>query len=239
MLISADDYILDKKAFAIAHSVLTTHPNISLLYSAWNQVDDDWRVQHTRRAAPQDYVVDGIDEFRRLLMSSPVLHSGAMIRRDAYREVGGYDSRYSYSVDTNMWLALCSTGKVAYINQLLFAYRAHATNLSNSEGAFWQATQEMLWGIDTAFARIPETALPDRSELQKRAKQRALVAVPTLDIFAGRIRRGWAGFWQSFRHMPRLTLLQSRTVILVLRTMLGETGFASFRDAIKRIIGRP
>ena len=154
-VISADDWVLDPTAFAQAYHALLSDPSIVMCYSAWHEMDDIGTIRHTRRSKDRDYVADGVEEFRRLILSSPVLHSGTLIRRSAYQQVGGYDTRCRYSVDTNLWLALCAVGKVAYINTPLYAYRAHATNMSNTAGSFWRATEEMLIGIDAAMALFP------------------------------------------------------------------------------------
>jgi hypothetical protein len=124
-----------------------------------------------------------------------------------------------------LWLALCSVGKVAYINQPLYAYRAHNSNMSNTSGALWQATEEMLLGIDVALNRFPDEVLPDKNALRRKAQKRALVAVPTLDIFANRFKRGWYGFWKAFQHYPVLTLGQPRVISLTLRTLLGPQNY--------------
>lgn len=224
-VISADDYVLENTAFETARKVLLNDRDISLCYSAWHEIDDSGYIRHTRRAAEHDYVDQGLNEFKRLILSSPILHSGTIIRRDAYQAVGGYDTRCRYSVDTNLWLALCSVGKVAYINRPLYAYRAHVSNMSNTKGALWQATAEMLLGIDVALSRFPDEILPDKNALRRKAKKRALVAVPTLDIFANRFKRGWYGFWKAFQHYPLLTLGQPRVISLTLRTMLGSKNY--------------
>lgn len=220
-VISADDYALDNTAFETARRVLEADATIALFFSAWREMDDAGHIRYERRAANRDYVVEGVEQFRHQLFTSDILHSGTIIRRDAYHAVGGYDTCCRYAVDNNMWLALCSTGKVAYSNRVLYAYRAHATNLSNTGHAFWQTTEEMLKGIDAALDRFPQPVLPDKAALRRQARQRALVAVPTHDIFAGRLRRGWHGYWEACRRYPGLTILQPRTVVVVLRTVLG------------------
>ena len=91
-VISADDYALDKTAFSEACRMMDSDAEIALCYSAWHEMDDAAHVRHTRRASDSSYVHDGVDEVRRMLISSPVLHSGAMIRRSAYNSVGGYDA---------------------------------------------------------------------------------------------------------------------------------------------------
>jgi glycosyltransferase involved in cell wall biosynthesis len=235
-VVSADDYALDKDAFAHLCRVLDADPAIGFCYSAWQEVDDEGHVRHERRGAEQGYVHAGVVEVRRLLKSSPILHSGTAIRREAYDAVGGYDAACRYSVDTNMWLALCAVGKVAYIPDFLFAYRAHQSNMSQSGGSLWQATQEMLHGIDTALARFDETDLPDCARLRRQAQQRALVAVPTLDIFAGRIARGWIGFLRAARRYPWLTAGQVRTLALLLRTLLGPRLYSSLTERRKNTV---
>lgn len=232
-VISADDYALDSHAFARACQTLEADPAISLCYSAWHEVNDQGEIRHTRRAADHDYVLAGPDEFRRLLLSSPILHSGAMIPRWAYDAVGGYDPECRYSVDTNMWLALCAAGKIVYIDTPLYAYRAHNSNLSQSAGSLWRATEEMLFGIENAFARFPSGAIPDAPALRHRARQRALVAVPTLDIFAGRLWRGWQGYGMALRRYPLPTLMQARTLTLLLRTLLGARAYRFLADRLR------
>ncbi len=234
-VISADDYALDSRAFEMATKALDADDSISLCYAAWHQVDNDANIAHTRRGGNASYVMRGTEELPRMMMSSPVLHSGAMIRRSAYIEVGGYNSNHRFSVDTNMWLSLCSTGKVAYIDEPLYVYRAHDTNMTNSAAAMWIATQEMLEGIDQALSRFTDAELPHKARLRRRAFQNALMAIPTLDIFAGRISRGWLGTWIAFKHYPALTLFQPRILALLARSIFGEHGFDSLRSLVHRI----
>jgi glycosyltransferase involved in cell wall biosynthesis len=234
-VISADDYVLDIRAFESTCACMEAFENAALCYSAWSEVDNEGRVRHTRRGGSTDYVRPGCDEVRRLLISSPVLHSGALIRRTAYIQVGGYDERCRFSVDTNMWLSLCSVGSVAYVNRPLYAYRAHDTNMSNTGGALWRATEEMLIGIDAALDRFSIEQLPDRPRLRHAGIQRALLAVPTLDIFAGRLSRGWHGYMLAARRYPAETIFQTRTIALIVRSILGPTCY----DFMARLRHRP
>jgi len=229
-VISADDYAVSECAFERLVSTLEAHPTASFAYSAWPQVDDYGRTAHVRSAHSADIISDGRSEFARLASSSDVLHSGTVIRRAAYDRVGGYDDWCRYSVDTNMWLALCAVGDVAFIAEPLFAYRAHASNLSGSDGALWRATEEMLRGIDAAIALFPEDRRRAVQRVRRRAIKSALVSVPTVDIFAGRIRRGWRGYWEAFRRYPVLTIGQPRIFALALRTCCGDRFYRALRE---------
>jgi glycosyltransferase involved in cell wall biosynthesis len=229
-VISADDLAMDDRAFEYARAVCERNPDVALCFSAWYEVTGEQKIRYERRAATESYVREGIDELRRLLISSSVLHSGTWIKRTAYHQVGGYDRSCRYAVDNNMWLALCSAGKVAYIDKHLYAYRAHEVNMSNSAPALWQTTQEMLKGIDYALGLVPDSSMPDKSVQRRMARKRALVAVPTHDIFAGRYRRGWYGYLQAATHFPVDTLVQPRTLTVLLRTLVGKRPFEIIRS---------
>ena len=229
-VISADDLAMDNRAFEYARAVCEANPDLAFCFSAWAEVSGELNVRYERRAANEDYVHDGIEELRRLFISSSVLHSGTVIKRAAYHQVGGYDRSCRFAIDNNIWLALCAAGKVAYINKRLYAYRAHDVNMSNSNAAFWQTTQEMLKGIDYALGLISDAQMPDKEAQRKKAKARALVAVPTHDIFAGRYRRGWHGYLQAATRYPIQTLVQPRTLSVLLRTVIGQRPYEFVRS---------
>jgi hypothetical protein len=75
--------------------------------------------------------------------------------------------------------------------------------------------------------------MPDKERQRRKARQRALVTIATVDVFAGRYQRGWHGFWLAMRRHPLMTVLQPRTLVLLARTLLGARGF----EAIRRIRG--
>ena len=233
-VVSADDVAVCADGLARQVSLLEEHSDVSFVYSAWNQIDERGAVSHKRSAHTADGVFSGIDEFAALIESSDVLHSGTVIRRSAYDAVGGYNRDCRYSVDTNMWLALCSQGGVGFVADPLFAYRAHGGNLSASSGAVWRATEEMLLGIDRAIALFGQRDRNRVESLRMKAIQRALLSVPTVDIFAGRTLRGWKAYWQAARRYPRLVVTQRRTLALVSRSILGQRGFDRVRSLAPR-----
>lgn len=226
-VISADDCVVDPDAFGATCGILDARDDVALVYSAWREVGEAGETLSERHSADGDFIRSGVDHFRHQVFDNHVLHSGALIRRASYHSVGGYDARCRYSVDNNMWLALCAVGAVAYVDRVLYAYRSHGSNMSHSSPSLWRATEEILLGIDTALASIAASALPDRARLRRRAYARALVSIPTHDIFAGRIARGWRAYWESFRRYPALTLCQRRTLSLLARSILGQAAFTA------------
>ena len=96
--------------------------------------------------------------------------------------------------------------------------------MSHSSAAMQASLRETLDGIDASFALLGGR-LEGAGSLRLRAIQAALIAIPTDDIFAGRLRRGWYGYSFSLRKRPFLTIFQPKTAILLARTALGERGF--------------
>jgi hypothetical protein len=109
----------------------------------------------------------------------------------------------------------------------------HESNMSHSSAAMQASLRETLDGIDASFALLGGR-LEGGQSLRRRAIQAALIAIPTDDIFAGRLRRGWYGYSYSLRKHPFLTIFQPKTVILLARTALGERGFNAMRGYVKR-----
>ena len=232
-VISADDYCISPLAFARLIEMMESEDAPTFAYSAYGQYGDDGVCRYVRRTHSASYIRSGLDEFRELVLDPYILHSGAIIRRSAYQAVGGYDPKARYAIDVKMWLLLCSQGPVAYCAEELYAYRMHENNMSHSSAAMQASLRETLDGIDASFALLGGR-LEEAGSLRRRAIQAALIAIPTDDIFAGRLRRGWYGYSFSLREHPFLTIFQPKTVILLARTALGERGFNAARGYVKR-----
>jgi len=224
-VISADDYARDVRAFEKQTAILERCDKVAFLFSAWMISDADEKEIYEWRAGEEDYIAKGVDAFRRQLLSYDVLHSGTFIRKSCYEAVGGYNEKLKYAIDTAMWLTLCSTGSVAYINQPLYVQRHHGSNMTASNDVLAESIPEVLSAINSAFCRFPTNSFPDREALLKKARQHALLAWPIACIFRDEYRRGWRAYWLAFTLFPRLTLFQRSSLVLGMRALLGGRGF--------------
>ncbi len=235
MVISADDYATRNDAIQNQVNMLEAFPHASFCFTAWTKENDAGNILYERRAWDTDGVRSRRVAIENLIHGSPVLHSGTLIRTDSYRQVGGYDSDLHYSVDTNMWLNLLMVGDAGFLATPSYAYRLHTANLSQSSGAMWVSTEEMLKGIDRAFRITPSPlTAQELARFRAIARRQALVAIPTLDVFSGRIRRGWLEYWNAARRFPAETITQKRTATLVARTILGDAAYQRIRAVAKR-----
>jgi glycosyltransferase involved in cell wall biosynthesis len=232
-VISADDYCVSDRAFEALLQPLESDESVVFAYSSYGLYADDGVRQHVFRAKEQSYVRSGIEEFRELAIECNVMHSGTIVRTSTYNAVGGYNSSVRFEPGAQLWYILCSQGRVAYCADELYAYRVHPTSMCRSRPALQASIQEVIDGIDAAFAAMRDS-LDGAELLYRRAIQNNLVAYATNYIFGGHLRAGWYSYWCGFRIHPLLTVCQRRTLMLLLRTLLGPRYIQILRAKLGR-----
>lgn len=233
-VISADDFCVSDKAFETLLTVMESSSEVAFAYSSYGICGDDGIRTWFSRPLEKTCVRPGAEEYRDLLLfGNHMLHSGVIIRATAYAAAGRYDPTARYSCDLIMWLMLCGQGKVAYCADELFAYRKHGSNMSTSVSGTLHGVHEDIYGVNKSFAVM--RGLPGITEdLLTRGLQRSLSAPAMGHAFAGHPFLAWYVFWCAFRIHPMLTLFQSRTLILVARTLLGDRGYHWLRSVLQR-----
>jgi glycosyltransferase involved in cell wall biosynthesis len=228
-VISADDWVLEPTAFAQQIAVLEQDAAVAFVYSNYACYKDDQTRTYVMHPAPADYVLPGLEAFKDIIISRSPLHSGTMIRKTAYEQIGGYDPQTIYASDTRMWAGLCIVGKVAYLNAILYAYRVHERNMSQKDAVVKKSIKEVLDLIDWSFGMMQSADRQALDWLYRKAVRRALVSYAILFTFQlNQPRLGWHYFWVAFRMRPRETLMQNTVVSLSLRTLLGKQGYRAF-----------
>ena len=153
-VISADDMVVDREAFAGQVAALDGVPTASFCFAAYRVVDADGVPGTVVRAPLSDgEAMRGKDFLARYLTRTGmhVLHSGAMIRRSAYDRAGGYRNDVRYAVDFAMWGMLALEGEVVYRSAPLYGYRVHRGQMSKSLAGVKRTLAEVLATIDAVF----------------------------------------------------------------------------------------
>lgn len=87
-----------------------------------------------------------------LLLERPVIlggGSGLAVRRTAFDEVGGFDTRMSTSADWDLCLGVSRRYRVAFIPEVLLRYRIHGSNMHSNVRAM---EHDVLIGFEKAFS---------------------------------------------------------------------------------------
>jgi glycosyltransferase involved in cell wall biosynthesis len=200
----ADDYALDPHAVARQVSVFDADPCVGLVYSAFDQVDEDSQSFRACRPFAQDYVRDGLAEFADLIFLNYIAHSGTLVRRTCHEALGYYDLGLPYAGDWELWLRVAARYAVGYLSAPLYAYRVHVNNMTAKGKSPAQATGERLMAVEHAFSSLPADAPESVRALKAAAVRKALLCGSWNDRSLGRIARSWEGLLDAVRRSPGL-----------------------------------
>lgn len=117
----ADDISLPKR-FEKQVEYLETHPWVVLLGTSAFYINDSGRiigclVVYTKPKA-------------HLKRENQFVHGSTMFRRKAFEEVGGYDERYRFSQDYELWLRMSAKYEIANLRDALYKLRFHQNTVS-------------------------------------------------------------------------------------------------------------
>jgi glycosyltransferase involved in cell wall biosynthesis len=124
MRLDADDYI-HPEALETLSSRLEKDNDLGLVFPDYYLVDKDGNVLSEERRHNFDNEVRLFDQ---------AAHGACtMIRTDFLREVGGYNESYNCQDGYELWVKFTQKYKVSNVNQPLFYYRQHGSNLTGNE----------------------------------------------------------------------------------------------------------
>jgi glycosyltransferase involved in cell wall biosynthesis len=179
VVLDADDWCLPERVERQV-AVLESQPDVAVVGCRMQEVDENGRELRARTSFKAG------DVGRALLWFNPIPNTAAALRRDAALEVGGYDDRYRYAMDYDLWLKIAEHHKVWTIDETLAVRSMRGTNFGASNER--PMMREMLSLQAAALRRrrslrgveglaIPALSLVTPTPL-KRAVRRALNQAP-------------------------------------------------------------
>lgn len=224
-IVGSDDYALRADAVARQVAVFDANPKVGFVYSAHTYVDENSRPFRVFQPWSDDYVRDGLSEFRDLAFRNYVPHTGTLVRRTCHEELGDYDLALPHAGDWELWLRVASRYDVGYISEPLYAYRIHGGNMSVARHSPAHANREIKQAIENGFRALPSDAPAHLRALRPSAIKHVLMATTWGDRSLGRTRRAWLGLIDAAQREPSLLATRmyytaaARTALL---TLLGH-----------------
>lgn len=121
--LDADDYF-DENILSVEASYLDANPDVDLVYPDYYTIDNDGNIlNHVR--------LPKVGEEVKLLDRSP-LAAGAMYRKSAWKELGGYNESLDYQEDYDFWIRFVTQFEVYNVNLPLMYYRQHGDSMSTN-----------------------------------------------------------------------------------------------------------
>jgi glycosyltransferase involved in cell wall biosynthesis len=126
---------------------LRSDPGLGLVHCGMEEVDGQGNPLRERLDGMEGWVAPELLLFRQ----SVILGAGssALIRRDVFQQVGGFDSRLSTSADWDLCYRIASRWEVGFVREVLFRYRLHGANM---HGNIVRMEHDMLLAYAKAFS---------------------------------------------------------------------------------------
>ena len=168
-ILPADDYYLPRM-LERSVAMLDAHPRLGFTHSSFRRVDAQGNLIDTKQYWESDWTMSGLAALQRLVLHCYVVPACVVMRRDCFREVGGFDEAFRYAVDWLMWTRLALNYDVGYVAEPLACERpGHTSSVTVREVKKRPqvVTSEGFLLLQEAFGKLPETR--DWSEIRRRA----------------------------------------------------------------------
>jgi len=152
----ADD-ISRAQRFAGQVDFLEQHPEVVLLGTAYEKIDEQGRV-----VGRGDPPLANNELQTALPLHNRFCHGVVMMRREALIRVGGYDEAFEQSQDYDLWLRLAELGEIANLPEYLYAWRRHPGGVSrlqeSRQASRAELAQRRAWRRRLCFLRFRDQA---------------------------------------------------------------------------------
>lgn len=156
-----------------------------------------------------------------LVYANKIIASAALVRKECFDVLGGFDPSYYGSGDWEMWLRIAERYLVGYVDEPLTLYRWHGENASFNLEKVWRDDERLREWIRERAAFWTHC---DPKKL-RRALAHNWACLGTLRALDGRPREARRAYLESLRLAP----WRLKSVLRILATFLPRSFFRSLR----------
>jgi glycosyltransferase involved in cell wall biosynthesis len=135
-----------------------------------------------------------------LLYANKIIASAALIRRECFEALGGFDERYFGSGDWQMWLRIAEKWPVGYVDEQLTFYRVHGANASHKLERIWRDDEMLRKWIRSKYADYEALGL--NVEELRRAKAHNEACLGTVLYLNGKALEAREAYRRSLELEP-------------------------------------
>jgi glycosyltransferase involved in cell wall biosynthesis len=161
--IDSNDIVIDAAMFEKQIAFLDQHPEVAAVGTQARMIDmEGRRMRHSELRQPTSSV--GI--LWKSMFDSPLTHTGTMFRRSVvWDELGGYDERFRYSEDADLWFRVAARHALANLDDPCVARRFDPGSISRdvNHPVRLEARERTLALLQSAMRRVLRLeAVPDQ-----------------------------------------------------------------------------
>ena len=161
-ILDADD-ISNSERLQMQSDYLDNNPKVVAVGSWYRNID-----HYGKLLGEVQTPTRSTDVVRRLASNNPIVNSSAMFRAESARLVGSYNSKYLYSQDFALWLALSQIGELAILPSFLTDIRRVSSSLSMT------SSNSLILAKDSYELYIQAQNLPSLTLLDKLKGRRTI-----------------------------------------------------------------
>jgi glycosyltransferase involved in cell wall biosynthesis len=138
--------------------LLDAHRDAGFVYTAYNHIGPRGNLLSLVKPFPADHLWSGANEFQHHVRTNYVQCPTVLVRRDCYRRLGGFNPRFVYALDWEMWLRIESHGyEIGYIAEPLASWRFHPSSATRqlAQGGISLVDDEIAV-MNHVFENMPE-----------------------------------------------------------------------------------
>jgi Glycosyl transferase family 2 len=238
ILLHADDE-LQPTYLRRAIEVLDEHPDVALVHSAVQHVDESGMPLSVQRLYDEEEIDRNGATLRRLLLDGCVINpAGVLVRREAYARTGPFTDQVVWGVDWHMWTRIALQFPVAYLTESLALYRQHGgSGTATAVMTTGRNARDELWVVQDLFSLIERTR-PELAALKPEAVRgvahRTWCFAETM-CQLGEMRAARTGLRNAIRIWPPM-VGEARVWGLWAATFTGYRWFAAAHSARQRVV---
>ena len=157
--VDSDD-LLAPTALAETIAHLNTHPEVGMVYTDYQVIDEHNRPKGKGSRCRIPYSP------QRLLVDFMTFHFRLM-RRSVYEQVGGVDPSFPCAMDYDLCLKLSEVTEIHHLSRSLYTYRTHSQSISQG-----QRTEQIHHAARAVENALERRGLSDRYELEVQPPSR-------------------------------------------------------------------
>lgn len=135
-----------------------------------------------------------------LLYQNKIIASAALVRRECFEALGGFNESYFGSGDWEMWLRIAERWPIGYVNEPLTFYRVHGANASHKLDRIWQDDQKLREWIRSRYELYATMGFDPAAVTAAKAHNEACLG--TIYTLNGDPARGREAYARSIRLTP-------------------------------------
>ncbi len=181
-------------------ALLEAHPEAGLAHTdGWFLDEKGERLEGSPLGFEFPRIETG-DVLLALLHANKIIASAALVRRECFARLGGFDEAYFGSGDWQMWLRIAEEWHVGFVPEPLTFYRAHPEGASQKLERIWRDDERLREWIRARYSVYQAKGYDPRALRAAMAHNEACLG--TVKNLNGDPRGGRAAYARSIRLAP-------------------------------------